>query len=96
MPPREFGGPLPEETGMDSEETARKKVEFILKLAEASNLDDEEAADAIAAQLRSLENDKNFPDIFDLLDPDQFHSETKLLSDTGKKRLRDAYEKFTP
>lgn len=68
--------------------------EFILKLAEATNLGEADAVDSIVRQIQMLESDQNFSFILDSLDPDQYHSQTKLLSEAGRQRLRSALEQY--
>ena len=74
---------------------SEKINEFLLKLAQATNLSENEAIDGMVRQIELLENDPNFPAIVDSLDPDQYHSQTKLLSEAGRQRLRSALEKYT-
>lgn len=68
-----------------------KALEFALKLANARNLGDNEA---IVDQIVAVEPEKDFPGFFDRLDPDQAHSETKVLPPYAKERLRLAIEKY--
>ena len=67
---------------------------FILKLAEATNLGDDEAVDAIVKQVKLLENDQNFPDLLAALDPEQYHPQLKSLDEKSKQRLQAALDKY--
>ena len=66
---------------------------FILKLAEAPNIGDEEAINAIAKQIELLEADKNFPELLAALDPDSYSPKTKQLDGTAKRRLTGGLDK---
>lgn len=89
--------PEPQESAASTPETidSERINEFILKLAEATNLSEGDAVDSIVRQIQLLEGDRNFPSILDLLDPDQYHSQTKLLSEDGRQRLRSALEQYS-
>ena len=67
---------------------------FILKLAEATNRSDGEVVDAIVKQIRLLEDEQNFPDLLASLDPDQYSSQTKSISEEGRQRLQAALDKY--
>ncbi len=67
---------------------------FILKLAEASNLGDDEAVDAMVKQITILETDNNFPEFFAALDPEQYHQQTKFLDEKSKQRLVAALDRY--
>lgn len=67
---------------------------FILKLAEAPNISGNEATDAIIKQIQLLEGDQNFPELLAALDPEQYHPQTKSLSEEGKQRLQAALDRY--
>ena len=83
-------GTAPTTETIDSE----KINEFVLKLAEATNLSDDEAVNSIVKQIKKLEGDRNFPELLGALDPDHYHPQTKLLSEDGQQRLRSALEQY--
>lgn len=68
--------------------------QFILKLAEDNNLNENDAVISIVKQIRLLESNPDFPSILTALDPDQYHSQTKLLSKAGQQRLRGALNQY--
>ena len=74
---------------MAKEPSVEEKVEFIFKLARADNMPDSEAASAIAVNIRGLEAYRDFVSAFDMIDPDQAYSETKLLDNGARRRLSE-------
>jgi hypothetical protein len=69
---------------------ARTKAEFIMKLAESASLRDEDAINAILAQLREAREADYFPYLYQRLVPGNFDSLTKLASDNARMRLKEA------
>ncbi len=86
------------EKEIQTRQTPENALEFTLRLANApitAEMSDSEAVDAIYNQFKRAEAEKYFPEFFHMIDPDNFCSETKLLDDSAKQRLRVAVEKYS-
>jgi hypothetical protein len=75
---------------------AMQLFDAILIYAQEAVVSDEEAVDFLATQIEEMkraENSKTITHYLDRLDPDQYDSETKRLSENAKERLRKAFAK---
>ncbi|MEI8337938.1 MAG: hypothetical protein WCF92_02200 [bacterium] len=72
-----------------------RNLSFVLKLAQAENISDEEAVEGIETTIKKTIEETGRPEFIDRIDPGTFHSETKLISDKAKNRLNIALEKYT-
>lgn len=68
-----------------------KSLAFILKIAEADGIDEEEAVKSIARTIEEVINKTDRPEFLDYLDT----SAVKHASDKGKKRLTAAIDAYT-
>ncbi|MDD5318973.1 MAG: hypothetical protein PHF79_04155 [Candidatus Pacebacteria bacterium] len=85
-----MGFELPQE---DSEKIQRS-IEFVLKLAAADNISDDEAAESMLNQLNENKASPNFSEMLVNLDPLANKSGTKSLSVEAKNRLRKVLDSF--
>ena len=79
---------------VNEEEQAVSVRDFILKLSGAPNLFQDDSVLAIKEQLRLLEQNRYFVEVFDSLHPDRFYSETRSLSDSQKQTLSRALMEY--
>jgi len=75
-------------------DSPEKALEFVLRLACAENFSDNQAIEALVNHLTTIEDKQYFPILFNTIDPDQFYSETKVLPEFAKERLRQATERY--
>lgn len=87
--------PPQEDPGVEKEVDSNAVFEYILKLANAENIEDDEAIESIKEQLAQSIRSRDFTDMFEELNPDAYSSTTKQLGDKAKERLKAAINKFT-
>ena len=82
-----------QETIIDKDKVAElldKSIAFVQRLAEAENISDDEAVDAIAKTIEDTMINTDRPEFLDHIDT----SVVKHASENGKKRLIAGMEKF--
>lgn len=82
------------DTGDTHLDKAKNTRDFILKLAQDPNLSDEVAIATIAQQINSLMPNRHFLDVYSELNPSNYHSVTKCISQEARGRLNSALEKL--
>lgn len=80
---------------IDEEEQAISARDFILKLSGAPNLSQDVAIEAIKNQLRLIEQNRYFAEVFDSLHPDRYDQITRALPDSQKQNLSRALIEYT-
>jgi len=78
----------------EDRQTPENALEFTLRLANAPNMTDRQAEDAIYNQIERASSEDYFPWFFQIIDPDNCFSETKLLENSAKSRLSRAIQRY--
>ncbi len=74
--------------------TAVDAQEFIFKIARAPNLKRADAIEGIVTQLNGLEQNRYFPHVFDVIDPDNLYPETNDLDEEQRELMRVAINAY--
>ena len=79
---------------IDEETQADSVRDFVLRLSSAPNLSESDAIEAIKSQLKGLEQNRYFVEVFDSLDPERFYDSTRQLPDSQKQLLSRAINEY--
>ncbi len=87
--------PTPDQTPESMGELeSMQAYDAILMYAQEAVVGEDEAVDYLAGELQEMKKSVHAAHYLDKLDPDQYHSATKLLNDTARERLRKAFAKI--
>lgn len=70
------------------EQKAQETLEFILKIIRAPNLQRADQIQSVAQQLKKIEHNRYFTDVYTGLDPDAMNSEIRRLTNEQRNLLR--------
>ena len=78
-----------------SEKDLKVLMDHTFKICGDTTFPEDQIIQGIVNDLHLMKNSDHFAQAFDIIDPDQNHSETKQLSEIGKERIRKAIEIFS-